>query len=155
MIIRSAASLGPRVKVFFKGKGRTKQAAAQETDINWIMRRYVKTGLIDHFAKHGGEYGFASAVSFHDCMNTVVKAEQMFADLPGPVRQRFNGEPAEFLSFVQNPENQEEMVKLGLARKKPEVEREAPVVPAKAESAPITPEVAGDPPADLEPDSAL
>ena len=149
MEIFSAANLGPRVQVHFEGKGRTKQAPLRETDINWIMKKYVKTGLIDHLSRHGAEYGFASSVTFHEAMNVVTKAEQMFLDLPAEVRVRFEGKPGAFLDFVQNPENQEEMIELGLAKRikgVPAVGAEAAPV---AESAPITPEdpvVEGDDP---------
>lgn len=141
MEIRSSVNLGPRVQVHFEGEGRTKQSMREETNINLIIARYVKTGLVEHLAKHGPEYGFASALSFHECMNVVAKAQSMFADLPASVRRRFDEEPAEFLEFVQNPENQEEMITLGLAKRVPEAEPEVVVEPVEEISAPITPEV--------------
>ncbi len=152
MEIHSAVNLGPRVQVHFKGKGRTKQADRDSVDINLIMKKYVRTGLIDHFSKHGAEYGFASALTFHECMNVVSKAETMFEELPAQARARFEGDPAVFLEFVQNPANQAEMFKLGLSDKPPEKATDGPVVA----SAPITPEVvSGGSPADAEPESAL
>jgi len=141
MEIFSSVKLGPRVQVRFKGNGRTKQAMRDECDINKIMARYIKTGLIDHLGKHGEEYGFASSVSFHEAMNVVTKAEQMFEDLPADTRKRFEGDPGKFLDFVQDPENQEEMIALGLATRNPGSVRSAEPA-AAAESAPITPEVA-------------
>ncbi len=141
MEIYSAANLGPRVQVHFKGRGRTKQADADSVDINLIMKRYIKTGMIDHLSRYGAEYGFASSITFHEAMNVVTKADQMFADLPAQARRRFGGDPAEFLEFVQNPENQAEMVKLGLAKAESETSPEpVPELP----DAPITPEVVPD-----------
>ncbi len=140
MKIFSAAKLPPRFRQDFSKGGRTKQAFAEETDINWIMRKYDKTGLVDHLAKHGGEYGFASSITLHEAMNVVARAEAMFADLPASARSRFEGDPGAFLDFVQNPENQAEMLKLGLMRPGFSIP-EVPVVPAVAPSAPITPEV--------------
>ncbi len=154
-IIFSAANLPPRFRQDFSKGGRTKQAFKEETDINWIMRKYDKTGLIDHLAKHGGEYGFASSITLHEAMNVVVKAEQMFADLPASARSRFKGEPGKFLDFVQNPENQAEMLELGLM-KPGFVMPPVPAEPAVAPSAPITPEGdAGDTPAESESGAAL
>lgn len=140
MEIFSAANLGPRVQVSPVGKSRTKQSFREESEINNIMARYTKTGIIDHFGQYGGEYGFASSVVFHEAMNVVTKADQMFEALPAAIRRRFNGDPADFLEFVQNPENQEELVELGLA-KKAGVEREPSVAVPAAPAAPITPEV--------------
>ncbi len=149
MEIHSAANLGPRVQSVPKGFSRTKQSFREESEIRNIMARYVKTGIIDHFNRHGGEYGFATSVSFHEAMNVVTKADQMFSDLPAEVRRRFGGDPGDFLEFVQNPENQEEMFRLGLAERgeggTPGPGEGGPEAPA----APITPEripVEGDDP---------
>ncbi len=142
MEIRSAANLGTRVQVHFKGVGRTKQSLRKETDINFIMAKYEKTGLVDHLSKHGGDYGFASSVDFHECMNVVTKAEQMFEDLPAEVRRRFNEEPGAFLDFVVDPENREELIDLGLASEALKLSVEADRVKAVAEVARITSEEA-------------
>ena len=40
--------------------GRTRQSMRDECDINAIMRKYIKTGAIDHVNKYSGEYGFAT-----------------------------------------------------------------------------------------------
>ncbi len=141
MKIFSASDMGPRVRAKPVGPSRTKQSFRAESEIENIMARYVKTGIIDHLSRFGAEYGFASSVSFHEAMNVVSKAEQMFDALPAAVRQRFSSDPGEFLEFVQNPENQEEMIKLGLAERKAEVAREPVVAGPVAESAPIAPEV--------------
>ncbi len=105
----------PRVQLSFEGDGRTRQSSRDECDINMIMSKYAKTGFVDHLARHGAEYGFADSVSFHEAMNIVTRADQMFADLPSVARNKFHGDPAEFLDFVGDSENHEEMVKLGLA----------------------------------------
>lgn len=148
-MIRSAANLPERVQVFFEGEGRARQSMRDECDINIIMARYLKTGAINHFAKHGGDYGFASSVGFHEAMNVVVKAEQMFADLPSAVRRRV-GSPDGFLSFVQDASNEAELVELGLSNARPAAP-EAPtggertpevIVPGVPES-PVTPPEGG------------
>lgn len=145
MIIHSAFDRGPRVRIDTGKVSRTKQAFKKEVDINWIMRQYVKTGLIDHFSKHAGEYGFASSVDFHGAMNIVSKADSMFEDLPGAVRNRFNGDPAEFLDFVQDPENAEEMIELGLRDPRTPVELADVEVVPEVKSAPEAPEVPAEP----------
>ncbi len=151
MEIFSASDVRPRVQSHPVGKSRTKQSFREESEITNILKRYVKTGIADHMNAHSGEYGFASSVDFHQAMNVVTKADQMFEALPAELRKRFNGAPGEFLDFVQNPENQEEMIKLGLATRTAEVERKPVVAAAEAESAPITPEVVVDPPGEVAP----
>ncbi len=116
MIVHSAFNRGPRVQVAFPDDGRAKQAFRDECDINKIMAKYVKTGAVSHMNRFAGEYGFATSVDFHEAMNVVSQGESMFAELPAVVRGRFNNDTALFLEFVQDPENVEEMVSLGLAR---------------------------------------
>ncbi len=127
--------------------GRTKQSMRDECDINLIMARFQTTGAVTHFAKHGGDYGFAPGIDFHAAMNIVTRAEQMFDDLPSSVRNKFHSDPAEFLDFVQDPTNAAEMIELGL--REPVSAAERTLV---AEDAPI----AESPPAELEeaPDGA-
>lgn len=142
MEIRSAANLGPRVRVDCSKGGRAKQSMRDECDINLIMAKYLKTGAVEHFAKHGGDYGFASSISFHEAMNVVTKADQMFIALPSDLRRRFGGDPGVFLEFVQDESNLEEMVKLGLATKNlAPLEAPAGGVQAAAEVPPPIPPV--------------
>ena len=41
--------------------GRTKQAHQKETDINYILAKYTKTGILEHAEKYASRYGFASS----------------------------------------------------------------------------------------------
>ena len=120
----SAYSSKERFQVEIVGKSLTKQSMSAECDINNIMRKYQKTGAISHTARHGGDYGFASSDSFHESMLVVVKAQEMFEDLPSSLRQRFGNDPANLLDFVQDEGNTEEMVKLGLVERKPKAANE-------------------------------
>lgn len=98
----------------FTGKGRTKQSFKAECDINNILKKYQKSGAITHANMNAPDYGFASSQTFTDAMQTVAKAQTMFNELPSSLRNRFSGNPGEFLDFVQDPENEAEMAELGL-----------------------------------------
>lgn len=100
---------------FIGVRDRAKQSMKDQCDINLVMGRYLRSGQIDHFAQHGASYGFADSASFHDCMNIVVRAEEMFADLPAATRRRFGNSPGAFLDFIKDEANLPEMRKLGLA----------------------------------------
>lgn len=109
------------------------QHQAASCDINNIVAKYQRTGAVDHYAKHGGTYGYVPAVDFREAMEIIKHGETVFADLPSSLRERFHQDPGEFLEFVQNPDNGEALADLGL------VERPtAPTVQAPP---------AGDPPA--------
>lgn len=95
----------------------TQQSMAAECDINNIMRQYEQTGLIAHVNQYEGEYGdFTDVVDYQTACNVVMMANEMFSTLPSAVRARFQNDPSAFLAFVDNPDNKEEMVKLGLSR---------------------------------------
>jgi len=97
------------------GPSMAHQSAKRECDINHIMAKYQKTGLVDHVAKHQGDYSDLTDVpTYHDAMNKIISANESFSTLPSSVRKKFNNNPAEFLDFVSNPENVTEMQTMGL-----------------------------------------
>lgn len=98
-----------------KGVKKAKQEFKEDADLNSIMRKFQKTGAIDHAKMHQGSYGIASPVQLHEAMNLVTKADSMFNDLPSSVRNRFQNSATQFLEFVQNADNIEEARELGIS----------------------------------------
>lgn len=93
----------------------TQQQFKDECDINNIMKRYTKTGEWSHLAKKVGRYGdFSNIGDYQSMLDTVIKAEETFMELPAMLRYRFNNKPGELIEFLNNPENYDEGVKLGL-----------------------------------------
>jgi len=118
----------------------TKQSFTEECNINNIMKKYQKTGAIDHLNKHEASYGYASSDDFTKSMETVARGTNMFQELPSSIRNKFENDPAKFLEFVQNEENLVEMQELGLATKNPtqiiiEEETTPPAKPSDAVAA--------------------
>ena len=105
-----------RVQFSTTGQSLTRQSHKAECDINNIVARFNKDGVITHLAKHGESYGDVTGADYKTWMNKLVSAREMFEELPSDVRSRFGNDPSAFLSFVQNPENKDEMVKIGLAK---------------------------------------
>ncbi len=114
MDVRSVYARGPRVRIRFPKKGRTKQSFKDECDINLIMAKYQKTGALAHFNKFSASYGFATSEDFASAMRTVTIAQDMFDGLPSSIRNRFANDPSQFLEFVQGADNREEAIELGL-----------------------------------------
>nr|UXQ88054.1 MAG: internal scaffolding protein [Microvirus sp.] len=104
----------PRVVTTQTGASRTKQAFIAECNINNIMAKYQRTGAIDHATKHSKDYGFASGCDFRESMELVRKANEMFNELPSKLRNKFDNDASQFLTFVQDDANQPEMRELGL-----------------------------------------
>lgn len=100
----------------------THQSMAPECDINTIMKKYEKTGILEHRNNFEGQYGnFAEGpADYHESMNAVLAADEMFQTLPAGLRRRFHNDPGAFIEYANNPDNQNEMIKLGLATRVPE-----------------------------------
>lgn len=121
----------------------TQQHSKDETDINKIMARYIKTGVIDHVAKYQGQYLENNDLDYHASQNIIIQADVMFSELPSSVRREFNNNPAEFLHFVSDEENHAKLADMGLTNNPPEIP------PIEQEKAPIgekTPQKAKAPP---------
>lgn len=110
----------------------TQQHAKEETDINVIVKRWTKTGIppVPKYNTSGFD-NFTGVIDYHTAMTQITQAREMFMDLPSSVRNRFANDPQRLLEFVRNPANNEEMIKLGLAKAK-----ESTTAPIKQELAP-------------------
>lgn len=95
--------------------GFTQQNHKDECDVNRIIPRYERTGILTHLNKIEGTYGDLTGTDFETAANIVANANSLFESLPSNVRKRFSNSPAMFLDFMDNPNNADEMVKLGLA----------------------------------------
>lgn len=95
----------------------TQQHFKKECDINYILKKYQKTGLVEHVQQFGGRYeDLSQPVDYQTALNIVIEANAAFSSLPSSVRKRFSNNPQEFLEFASNPDNAQEMAKLGLTK---------------------------------------
>lgn len=106
------------------GPSLTRQEFKAECDINNILASFQRTGAMHHFAKYAPEYGEFNACDLQQAQNLLIRARQMFDDLPSSVKREVST-PEGFLSFVQDPANAEKMAALGLTNP-----RATPVPPA-------------------------
>lgn len=120
------------------GTSRTKQSHKAECDINTIMAKYKKTGLIDHMARSAGEYADVSGADFQSAQLLVAGAKSMFHGLPASIRGRFENDPGEFLAFMDNPANVNEAVELGLLAKPEAIIEGEPLPEAQGAVAPVS-----------------
>lgn len=94
----------------------TKQSFADECNINNIMKRYERDGILQHLNKYEGNYGdFTAAVGYHEAMGIVAKADQMFMELPAHIRARFGNDAGAFVAFATDEKNLPALVEMGLA----------------------------------------
>lgn len=134
------------VRVSFKttGPSLTQQQYAEDSKIQNIMRKYDSTGFFDNINRNPGRYVDISDITdIRDAMDRINEANDHFMDLPSDIRQRFKNNPTEFYEFAMNPDNMDEMVRLGIANAPSYDEPEIEVnVPQKVSSTPVVEEPA-------------
>jgi len=124
---RSSISFDPE-------EGLTRQSMKDECNINLIMAKYIKAGAIEHVNRYGPQYFDCSSIDLQQALGIIEDAEDMFAALPAALRREFNNDPGEFLDFVQDPENTERAVQLGLLNPVPVPEAPPEPQPTPAEA---------------------
>lgn len=97
---------------------RTKSEFADECDINKIMERYRKTGVLPESAQQAAaRYGdFSQRPGLNEIMQRMDAAVQLFEALPAKVRKQFSNDPAEFIEAAGTPEGLQVMKELGLGK---------------------------------------
>lgn len=107
----------------------TRQSFKEECDINLMMAKFQRTGQLTHVRESLGTYGdYSNVDDYQSALNNVKAAESAFAAMPANIRDRFQNDAAQFLEFMDNPDNQDEAEDLGLVKSK--------IVPKRPEVAP-------------------
>lgn len=133
-------------------KTMTQQHFVGEVDINNIVARALKTGILgDPMAIAGRQavFGDFSAVgSYHEALNRITAAQAAFMELPADVRSRFNNDPGALVDYMSSPFGEDklrEAVGLGLVPQKALDDFVAAVTAAKVTPAPTPGPVPPDP----------
>lgn len=97
------------------GPTRTQQSAKDQCNINLIMKRAESTGTLTHISRELAQYRDMSNIpDLADGMAIVADANSAFAELPADVRKAVGHDVGNFLPFIDNPDNYDECVTLGL-----------------------------------------
>lgn len=96
-------------------EGRTVQADRNEADINKILARFEKSGMITHLSKETPFYGDVSEFSgLQDCLIKVREADELFMGMSATIRERFENNPVKMVDFLADERNREEAISLGM-----------------------------------------
>jgi len=95
----------------------THQQFLEETDINTIVRRFGLTGELPQNLQMPVSGDFTEAKTFEETMQLMTQAQQEFMSLPADIRERFANDPGRLIAFLENPDNRDEAVKLGIVNK--------------------------------------
>ena len=103
------------------------QHMKDECDINVLVERFGVTGSMP-VAPLEPSYGdFSGVGDYHTALNKIKAADEAFMALPAKIRAKFDHDPNALLNYLQNEENRDEAIQIGLIDGKPVVE---PVVSA-------------------------
>lgn len=90
-----------------------KQSFKDECDINRIMAKYLNTGTIPQGLPVGRYGDFSDACDYLEAQLTLKNAEAQFLALPAKLRAELNNDPANFLAWVQDEKNLDQLHELG------------------------------------------
>lgn len=124
--------VNPITGEIFHPPSMTKQEFKRQCDINNIIKEFSLTGQISHIsakAATGAFLDLPDSMDYQDHLHQVMRAGEAFAALPATIRNRFHGDPAEFLAFVQDPANAQELIDLGIRQRPPRTAEGADSVP--------------------------
>lgn len=126
----------PRKRVSLDcGQTMTEQSHKNACDVNRIVKRFERdgvrmAGLPGYVDLSGAKFGdFSDGMSYQEAMIAVRSANESFMELPSGIRAKFGNDAGEFLDFVMNPENSDEMIKLGLKKAPVPIEDHKPQSP--------------------------
>lgn len=112
---------------------RTRQADADDADINKIMGKWRETGFVKHVTMQTPVYeDFSNAEDYLSSLLAIERAQKTFDELPARLRRRVDNDPSKLIGFVMNPNNVEELREFGVLDPEGEMppRPEPPVEPA-------------------------
>lgn len=96
------------------GPSMTKQEFKKECDINYIVNKAMR-GEFVRGAVNKGMYEDVSRIGdYHDIQDTLLSINEEFMKIPPEIRARFHHDPSLLTEWVNNPQNAEEAIELGL-----------------------------------------
>ena len=136
-----------RVAVKFPAETLTEQSHIARCDINNIMARYTKSGVLDHVRRFEPVYADMTEGDYHSALTQVAEAKTMFEELPSTIRRHFGDDVSRFLRYCDAEKDPagglqaiaEEYRKQALGIPTPEAQPAAPAAPAP-EAEPPAPE---------------
>jgi hypothetical protein len=100
------------------GKSMTDQSDKNMTDINLIMERYAKTGVLPQTQQKLEQYlDMTQLPSYMEAHARIKAAEAMYMELPAQIRKDMGNNPANLEAYVQDPANKDMLEKYGIIEK--------------------------------------
>lgn len=107
----------PDTRVYCPAETLTRQSMKDECDINIIMGRYLKTGVLSHVSRDNPVFADVSDLpDYRESVERVKSADALFNSLDAGVRAKFGNDTAAFLDAVMDPGREAELVALGVLK---------------------------------------
>lgn len=126
------------VGISFVQPSMAQQHFKQESDVNYIVNRYLQTGLMEHVSERPPVYADMSAfdgdMDLIRAYEAVERAEAGFMRLPSDLRKKLDNDPSKLESWLSDESNRADAVKFGLCTAPPLQSRKtvAELTPATA-----------------------
>lgn len=114
-VIHSIYDRPKPVQLRFFEPSLTEQHHKKDCDVNYIVERYKRTGVMPTNNRTPLYGDFTSTPqSYSEAVSLLRNAKDWFSGLPANIRNRFANDPEKILQFIEDPANRQECVKLGL-----------------------------------------
>ncbi len=113
--------------LFCEDPSLAQQHMKDECDINVIIERFGVTGQLPQTPVSPSYGDFSGVTDYHSALNQLNATMEDFMALPAQLRVRFGHDPVQLLEFLENDQNRDEAIQLGLIDGKPVVD---PIVSA-------------------------
>lgn len=113
-IIRRRSVLDCQAAIANGEEIRVEQSHKDEVNINNIIRKHgidmiAKTASVTQLQYWDGDPNN----DFTEAMNKIAQGTQTFESLPSDIRKQFHNDPTEYMDYVFNPENRDDLIERG------------------------------------------
>lgn len=114
--IYSRYNPAPQVGLFCPEETMTQQQFLHDTDINNILAKFLRTGLMDNIGQ-GTYEDVSESADYRQSIHIIQEADAQFLTLPAKTRKEFDNDPAKFMDFIHTTQDQNRLVDLDLIPK--------------------------------------
>lgn len=102
-------------RIIFDKPSLTEQSHAKMCNVNNIVNRFMKTGVLDHVRSFQGEYRDVSDFGdYRSALERIQLAQDIFEALPIELKRKCENDPAKFLDYCADDANYEELTEIGI-----------------------------------------
>lgn len=95
----------------------TKQNELDNANINSIVKRHMSIETLTELDSLELQFGEITSTDLLDAKKMIMESNEAFYKLPSSLRKQFGQDAGAFIDFATDPENLDQMVEWGLAKK--------------------------------------